>query len=125
MKPNIISNSVSRVRDTLDDAMHLTLVISKTQADNAVHTDISALAPEGTRVHKLIGEGLDMVDRFTVDGFVWSSGEVRFTKAYVHGHSWIYRGRLLPWGIAGTWNWSGEAVWDWSGGAFWIWKCMQ
>lgn len=99
--------------------MRLILSVSETvNANGAMATEPSAtLTPQGTRIYNLWGQGMDEPGPFTIDGFIWSTGEVCFTKLYIGGHSWVYRGRLLPWGIAGTW--------DGDGGSFWIWKDGQ
>jgi len=103
----------------LDHAMHMTLSASESaRADGPLSTEPSAiLSPQGTRLYKLRGTGTDGLGKFTIEGFVWSTGEVCFMKLYVNSYGWVYRGRLLPWGIAGAWNWNR--------GTFWIWKDEQ
>jgi len=64
-----------------------------------------------TDVYEIHGQGADGVGTFFIDGHVKASGEIWFEKRYV-GHHWLYRGRVLPWGIAGRWD----------EGPFWLWK---
>lgn len=61
----------------------------------------------------LNGNGIDGVNEFTIDGLVWMTGKVEFWKKYVGMHTFLYSGRLLPWGMVGRWG-------DSSGG-FWLW----
>jgi hypothetical protein len=97
--------------------MHLNMSVTEsTDADGTIATQPSAtLAPQGVHIYKLHGRGTDEYGTFVIVGFVWATGEVCFTKLYTEsGRIWDYRGRLLPWGIAGTWHWDE--------GSFWIWK---
>jgi len=107
------------MHNRLEKAMRLNLfVCDSANANGTLATEPTAtLAPQGTQLYNLRGQGSDEHGQFIIDGFVWSTGEVCFTKLYISGHSWVYRGRLLPWGIAGTW--------DWHEGWFWIWKDGQ
>jgi hypothetical protein len=93
----------------VDDPMLLMLHVSAA-ADHRF--PLPSGVPEGTSCCKLGGHGYDGVGAFVISGTVWTTGEVRFAKQYVEQHSWLYRGRLMPWGIVGCWN----------GGPFWIWK---
>ncbi|KAF2117383.1 hypothetical protein BDV96DRAFT_644807 [Lophiotrema nucula] len=64
--------------------------------------------------------GLDKVGPFNLSGTVDEEGQVCVIKRYFHGGwTWRWRGRVMPYGIAGMW---GRDLTGEFGGYFWIWK---
>jgi len=64
----------------------------------------------------ILGEGIDDVARFVIDGtFIPATNEASWTKSYVRLHSVQYAGLYDGRSICGSWTLSGLT------GGFWIW----
>lgn len=65
----------------------------------------------------LNGRGTDSVGPFRLYGCVNSdNGVFSMTKEYSEHHRWHWDGFMTPFGLVGTWGYSG------CGGWFWLWK---
>jgi hypothetical protein len=102
----------SRDARSFDPPMHDIEIVARVPSKEVREmTAIKAVIDRGSR-------GVDAHGEFSLKGHIHEDGFVRIAKRYiVHGRSWLWLGRVTPFGIVGVWG-----GYDQFGGHFWIWK---
>ena len=67
---------------------------------------------------EVLGEGVDGVGRFQLSGTLDQDTTMQLLKTYA-SHSWMWRCRITPFGIFGTWHHQGSQRVE---GCVWLWK---